>query len=103
MSKVCCVECSSQTLHVCHENLNWEAIKKAWFWCFMKKEDGFFHEIRQNRSLCIIGEVHKLWTGIAGRGEFTIKINKEQLLESPTQGRINGRLCEELDLLAKNH
>lgn len=46
--------------------------------------------------------MHKLWTGNSVRGEFTIKINKEQLLESPTQGRIKGRLCEEVDLLAKN-
>lgn len=72
--------------------------KKAWFWCFMKKEDGFFHKIRQSRSLCIIVEVRKLWAGNAGREEFTIKA---QLLGSPTQGRINGRLCEEVDLLAK--
>lgn len=91
MSKVSYVECSSQTSHVSYENLNWEAIKKALFWWFMKKkEDGFF---QQNRSLCIIIEMHKFWTGNSGRGEFTIKINKEQLLESPTQGRINGSLC----------
>lgn len=51
----------------------------------------------------MIVEVHKFWTGNAGRREFTIKINKEQLLLSPTKGRINGRLCEVADLLAKNH
>lgn len=38
MLKVCCVECASQILHVCRENLNWEAVKKPQFWCFMKKK-----------------------------------------------------------------
>lgn len=38
--------------------------------------------------------MHKLWTGNSVRGEFTIKINKEQLLESPTQGRIKGTVCK---------
>lgn len=34
MSKVCYVECSSQTLHVRYD---WEVIKMALFWWFMKK------------------------------------------------------------------
>lgn len=69
---------------------------------YEKKEDGFFLKTVQSRSLCITVEMRKLWRGNAGRGEFTIKINKEQLLESPTQGRINGSLCA-VELLAKKH
>lgn len=69
---------------------------------YEKKEDGFFHKTSQSRNLCIIVEMHKLCRGNAGRKEFAIKINKEQLLESPTQGRINGSLCT-VELLAKNN